>query len=122
LVVSFCDWATEAPTPLVYDKIIISDKVVNIYLISIYDFPIRKSRNNSLVSYYAFHGASAILSENKDKEIGKLFAESRDKLLVVDNEIKKEHIYSIPKTEMDHYSDDKVYLNISESSEFEILT
>lgn len=38
LVVSFCDWATEIPTPLVYYKIIISEnlKVVNIHLIFIY--------------------------------------------------------------------------------------
>ena len=82
-----------------------------------------ESKNNSLGSYYVFHRASAILNQNKDKEIGKLFAESKDTLLVVDNEIKKEHIYSIPKTEMGHYSDDKVYLSISENSmkEFEIL-
>ena len=81
-------------------------------------------RNNAaLGSYYVFHRASAVLSQSKDKEIGKLFAESKDKILVVDNEIKKEHIYSIPKTEMDHYNNDIVYLNISENSlkEFEIL-
>ncbi len=77
----------------------------------------------SLASYYAFHRASAILSQNKDREIGKVFAEYKDKLIVIDGEIKKEHIYSIPKTEVNHYGDKRVYLNVSENSlkKFEIL-
>jgi hypothetical protein len=35
------------------------------------------------------HRAPAILSQNKDIEIGKLFAEYKDKLVIVDGEIKK---------------------------------
>ena len=35
----------------------------------------------SLGSYYAFHRASAVLSQNRDREIGKVFAEYKDKLL-----------------------------------------
>ena len=83
-----------------------------------------KVNNISLASYYAFHRASAILIQNKDREIGKVFAEYKDKLLITDSEIKKEHIYSIPKTGVDHYGDERVYLNVLENSlkEFEILT
>ena len=78
----------------------------------------------SLGSYYAFHRASAVLNQNRDREIGKVFAEHKDKLLIVDGEIRKEHVYSIPESEVDLYGDKKVYLNISENSlkEFEIMT
>ena len=78
----------------------------------------------SLGSDYAFHRASAVLSQNRGREIGKVFAEYKDKLLIVDGEIRKEHVYSIPETEVDLYGDKKVYLNISENSlrEFEIMT
>ena len=31
----------------------------------------------------------AIISENKDREIGRVFAEYKDKLIIVDGEIKK---------------------------------
>ena len=62
--------------------------------------------------------ASAVLSQNRDREIGKVFAEYKD------GEIRKEHVYSIPESEVDLYGDKKVYLNISENSlrEFEIIT
>ena len=77
----------------------------------------------SLGRYYAFHRASAVLSQDRDREIGKVFAEHKDKLFIVDG-IRKEHVYSIPETEVDLYGDKKVYLNISENSlrEFEIMT
>ena len=35
----------------------------------------------SLGRYYAFHRASAVLSQDRDREIGKVFAEHKDKLL-----------------------------------------
>ncbi|MGH9963763.1 MAG: hypothetical protein ACRD5E_02900 [Nitrososphaeraceae archaeon] len=81
-----------------------------------------EASNNSLGSYYAFHRASAILSHDKDREIGKVFAEYKDKLIVIDGEDRKEHAYSIPKTKVDHYGDKRIYFNISENSlkEFEI--
>ena len=49
-------------------------------------------------------------------EIGRVFAEYKDKLIIVDGEIKKEHVYLIPKNKVDLYGDKKVYLNISENS------
>lgn len=77
---------------------------------------------DSLGGYYASHRASAILNHNRDRKIGRIFAEYKDKIVVIDGEIKKEHEYLIPKTKVDHYGDNEVYLNISESSlkDFEI--
>ena len=76
----------------------------------------------SLGNYYASHRASAILSHNKDREIGTVIAEYKDKLIILDGELKKEHVYFIPKIRIDHYGDKRVYINISENSlsEFEI--
>ena len=34
-------------------------------------------------------------------ENGKVFAEHKDKLLIVDGEIRKGHVFSIPETEVD---------------------
>jgi hypothetical protein len=48
-----------------------------------------------------------------------VFAEYRDKLVIIDGENKKEHVYLIPKTKVDRYGDNQVYLNITEK-EFEI--
>jgi hypothetical protein len=74
------------------------------------------SKSSSLGKYYASHRALAILSQNKDREIGRIYAEYKDKLVIVDGEIKKEHVYLIPKNKVDLYGDKKVYLNISEIS------
>jgi hypothetical protein len=87
-----------------------------------------KNIDVSLGSYYASHRASAILSSDKDREIGKVIAEYKDKLIVLDGkfildgEFKREHVYFIPKIRIDHYGDKRVYINISEESlkEFEI--
>jgi hypothetical protein len=49
----------------------------------------KKSKANSLGNYYAFHRASAILAQNKDIEIGRVFAEYKDKLVIVADEAKK---------------------------------
>lgn len=76
---------------------------------------------DSLGNYYAFHKASAILSHNKDKEIGKVIAEYKDRLIVLDGEIKREHVYLIPKIRIDFYGNKQVYFNIPENlvKEFE---
>ncbi len=74
----------------------------------------------------AFRRASAIISHGKDnlqdREIGRVFAEYKDKLVVIDGENKKEHEYLIPKTQVHRYGDNHVYFDISEDSlkEFEI--
>jgi hypothetical protein len=51
-----------------------------------------------------------------------VFAEYRDKLVIIDGENKKEHVYLILQTKVDRYGDNQVYLNITENSlkEFEI--
>jgi hypothetical protein len=88
--------------------------------------------NNSMESYYAFHRASVVINDNKNnrdsndiiqnREIGRLFAEYKDKLVIIDGEDRKEHAYQIPKSKVDRYGDKKIYLNISYNSlkEFEV--
>jgi hypothetical protein len=88
--------------------------------------------NNSLGNYYAFHRAPVIIDCNKNnkdgnstvqnREIGRLFAEYKDKLVVIDGEERKEHAYLIPKSKVDRYGDKEIFLNISYNSlkEFEI--
>ena len=81
----------------------------------------KNSEASSLGTYYADHRAPAILSQNKERKIGRVFAEYKDKLIIVDGEVKKEHVYLIPKNKVDLYGDKKIYLNVSENSlkEFE---
>jgi hypothetical protein len=76
----------------------------------------KNSEASSLGTYYADHRAPAILSQNKERRIGRVFAEYKDKLIIVDGEVKKEHVYLIPKNKVDLYGDKKVYLNVSENS------
>ena len=70
---------------------------------------------------YAFKRASAVVNHS-EREIGKVFAEYKDKLVIIDGENKKEHEYLIPKTKVHRCSDNQIYFNISETSlkEFEI--
>jgi hypothetical protein len=90
-----------------------------------------KSRNinNSMGNYYASNRAAAFMNCNndtksimQDREFGRVFAEYKDKLLIIDGEHKKEHEYLIPKTKVYHYGDNQVYFNISEDAlkDFEI--
>jgi hypothetical protein len=91
----------------------------------------RKSKNiNDFIgNYYASNRAAAFMKYNNDnksiiqeREIGKVFAEYKDKLVIIDGENKKEHEYLIPKTRVYRYGDNQVYFNISENSlkEYEI--
>ena len=75
---------------------------------------------DSLDNYYASHRAPAII--NNKLKIGRVFAEYKDNLVIIDGENKKEREYLIPKSRVDRYGDKEVYLNILESSlkEFEI--
>jgi len=72
------------------------------------------SVNNSLGDYYASHRAPVII--NNKLKIGTVFAEYKDKLVVIDGDLKKEHEYFIPKSKIDRYGEKEVYLNISVSS------
>jgi hypothetical protein len=82
----------------------------------------QKSESNidSVDDYYASNRALAII--NHELKIGKVFAAYKDKLVIIDGEDKKEREYLIPKSKVDRYGDNEVYINISESSlkEFEI--
>jgi len=49
----------------------------------------KNSEACSFGTYYADHRAPAILTQNKDREIGRVFAEYKDKLIIVDGEVKK---------------------------------
>ena len=80
-------------------------------------------------SDYASHRASAVVNHNRynksiiqDREIGRVFAEYKDNLIIIDGENKKEHEYLIPKTKVNRYGANEVYFNLSEESlkEFEI--
>jgi hypothetical protein len=93
----------------------------NDYILSRIYFKVENSEVDKSLSYYISNRASAILC-NKDREIGRLFAEYKDKLIIIDGENKKEREYLIPKTKVDRYDDKRVYFKISEDSlkEFEI--
>jgi hypothetical protein len=56
------------------------------------------------------------------KEIGRVFAEYKDRLLVIDGENKKEHEYLIPKSRIDRFGDNHVYFKMTERTlkDFEI--
>ena len=77
----------------------------------------------TLGSYYASRRALAIVNYNgNDREFGRVFAEYKDRLLVIDGENKKEHEYLIPKSRIDRFGDNHVYFNVTESTlkDFEI--
>jgi hypothetical protein len=69
-----------------------------------------------------FYSTPALLNHNKEREFGTVIAESKNKLIVVDDEVIREHVYLIPKAKLDHYGDQQMYFDISESSlkDFEI--
>jgi hypothetical protein len=83
-------------------------------------------------NYYASYRTPVIISYDKisrdgkstvqTREIGKVFAEYKDRLVIIDGENKKEHEYLIPKRKVDHCGNKQVYLNISDNSlrDFEI--
>ena len=85
-----------------------------------------KNINDSMGTFYASNRAPAFISYNNDNkstiQFGRVFAEYKDYLVIIDGENKKEHEYLIPKTKVHHYGDNQVYFNISENSlkEFEI--
>jgi hypothetical protein len=80
------------------------------------------SIGNLFGNYYTFYSAPALLNHGRNKEFGTVIAEAKNKLIIVDDEIIREHIYLIPKTKVDHYNYKQVYFNVPESSlkEFEI--
>jgi hypothetical protein len=80
------------------------------------------SFSDSLGNYCMFYSAPALLSQNRQREFGTVIAESKNKLIIVDDEINREHVYSIPKSRVDHCGDQQMHFNIPECSlkDFEI--
>ena len=68
---------------------------------------------NSLGNYYMFYSAPALFN-NRDNEFGTVIAEAKNKLIVVDDEIIREHVYSLPKTKVDHYGGKPAYFYMPE--------
>lgn len=77
------------------------------------------AQNQLNSDYYAFHRLPVIV---QGREIGKVFADMKDNLVVIAGENKKEHEYFIPKSKVSRYDDKQVYLNILNNSlkEFEV--
>jgi hypothetical protein len=82
-------------------------------------------------NFYTFHRIPVIINNkiiNNDgkstvhgREIGKVFAEYKDDIVVIDGENKKEHEYLIPKNKIDRIDKNQLCLKISDLSlkEFE---
>ncbi len=76
--------------------------------------------NNSFDSnYFASRRIPVILQR---REIGRVFGEVRDNLIVIAGEDRKEYEYLIPKSKVSHFDDKHVFINISDNSlkEFEM--
>ena len=56
------------------------------------------------------------------KACGNVIAEYKDKLVIIEGAIVKSHEYIVPKSTVDHYDENNVYLNISRHAllEFDI--
>ena len=76
-------------------------------------------RNTLDSSYYTSHRIPVLL---QSREIGKVFAEDTDNLVVIAGENKKEHEYLIPKSKVSHYDERQICVSITNNSlkEFEI--
>ena len=67
---------------------------------------------------YASHRIPVII---RSKEIGKVFANVKGKIVAIAGEIRKEHEYLIPKSRVSHCDEKQVFIDISANSlkEFE---
>jgi hypothetical protein len=76
-------------------------------------------QNTVDLDYYALHRIPVIVQE---REIGKVFAEVNDNLVIIAGENKKEHEYLIPKSQVSHFDEKQLYVNILDNSlkEFEV--
>ena len=89
--------------------------------------------NNDLFewNYYTFYRTPVLINKKiisndgkstiLGREIGRVFAEYKDNLVVIDGENKKDREYLIPKRKIDHSDKKQIFLNISNDSlkEFE---
>ena len=84
--------------------------------------------NNDLFdwNYYTFYRIPVIINDKiissdamstvPGREIGRVFAEYKDNLVVIDGENKKDREYLIPKRKIDRYDKNQIFLNISDDS------
>jgi len=82
-------------------------------------------------NYYTFYRIPVIINDKIistdgmstviGRKIGRVFAEYKDNLVVIDGENKKDREYLIPKRKIDHSDKKQIFLNISNDSlkEFE---
>jgi hypothetical protein len=74
------------------------------------------SFGDTLGNYCMFYNAPALLNHNREKEFGTVIAEAKNRLIIVDDEINRKHVYLIPKSKVDHYNNKQMYFNIPETS------
>jgi hypothetical protein len=74
------------------------------------------SFGGSLENYCMFYNAPALLNHDREKEFGTVIAEAKNRLIIVDDEINRKHVYLIPKTKVDHYNNKQIYFNVPETS------
>ena len=67
-------------------------------------------------NYCAFYRAQALLNHNTEKEFGTVIAQSKNRVIIVDDEISRKHVYLIPKIRVERYSSKQIYFNITENS------
>jgi hypothetical protein len=77
-------------------------------------------------NYYTFYRIPVIINDKIistdgmstviGRKIGRVFAEYKDNLVVIDGENKKDREYLIPKRKIDRYDKYKIFLNISDDS------
>ena len=84
--------------------------------------------NNDLFdwNYYTFYRIPVIINDKiisnngmstvTGRKIGRVFAEYKDNLVVIDGENKKDREYLILKQKIDRYDKNKIFLNISNDS------
>jgi len=69
-----------------------------------------------LGDYCRFYSAPALLNHNREKQFGTVIAEAKNRLIIVDDEIIRKHVYLIPKSRVDRYSSKQIYFNVTEDS------
>jgi hypothetical protein len=73
----------------------------------------KEAYNTRDSNYFALHRIPVIV---QGREIGKIFAETKDNLVIIAGENIKEHEYLIPKSKVSNHDGQKVYLNLLDNS------
>jgi hypothetical protein len=83
------------------------------------DSAINNNKTTFDSTYYSSRRIPVVLNR---REIGRVFAEVKDNLVVIAGENKKEHEYLIPKSKVTHFDEKHLCVSITDNSlkEFEI--